>query len=96
MALLPLPRSSDEPTADDSDGWGVASPEGGGAKMTFLEHLDELRKRIVVSVTAILVGCLIAFTFVQKIYSFVIDPLNRLLPKGSRFVYTEPTEAFIL
>ena len=64
--------------------------------MTFLEHLDELRKRIVVSLAAIGVGCLVAFTFVQKIYDFVMDPLNRLLPKGSTLVYNEPTEAFVL
>ena len=64
--------------------------------MTFLEHLDELRKRLVVSVAAIVVGCLIAFAFVDKIYSFVMDPLYRLLPKGSTLIFTEPTEAFIL
>ncbi len=96
MALLPFSRSSDQPAADDYDGWGGALPEGGGAKMTFLEHLDELRKRIVMALAAIAVGCLIAFTFVQKIYDFVMEPLNRLLPKGSTLVYNEPTEAFIL
>jgi sec-independent protein translocase protein TatC len=96
MALLPFPRSSDDPAADDPDGWGGSSLEGGGAKMTFLEHLDELRKRLVVSVAAVGVGCIIAFTFVQKIYDFIMDPLYRLLPKGSTFVFTEPTEAFVL
>jgi sec-independent protein translocase protein TatC len=96
MAFLPFPRSSDEPTADDSDGWGSASSDGGGAKMTFLEHLDELRKRLTVSIASIGVGCIVAFTFVEKIYSFIMDPLNRLLPKGSTFVFTEPTEAFVL
>jgi sec-independent protein translocase protein TatC len=96
MAFLPFPRSSGEPTADDPDGWGDASLGSGGAKMTFLEHLDELRKRIIVSVAAIGVGCLIAFAFVERIYAFVMTPLYQLLPKGSALVYTEPTEAFIL
>jgi sec-independent protein translocase protein TatC len=96
MALLPFFRSFDQPAADDADGWSGLSPEGGGAKMTFLEHLDELRKRLVVSIAAIGVGCLIAFTFVQKIYDFIMNPLSRLLPKGSTFVFTEPTEAFVL
>lgn len=96
MALLRFPRSSDEPSPGDSDDWDESSLEGGGAKMTFLEHLDELRKRLVVSVGAIGVGCIIAFTFVEKIYAFVMDPLYRLLPKGSSFVFTEPTEAFVL
>ena len=96
MALLPVPRSTDETDSDDADGWGGSAQDGGGAKMTFLEHLDELRKRIVVSLAAIGVGCAVAFTFVDKIYAFVMDPLNRLLPKGSMFVFTEPTEAFVL
>jgi sec-independent protein translocase protein TatC len=96
MALLPFSRSSDQPAADDSDGWGGALPEGGGAKMTFLEHLDELRKRLTVSLSAVLVGCLIAFTFVTRLYAFIMDPLYGLLPKGSQFIYNEPTEAFVL
>ena len=35
--------------------------------MTFLEHLDELRKRITHAVVALLVGFLIAFAFVERI-----------------------------
>ncbi len=96
MSLLPFPRSSEEPTPDDRDGWGNSPLEGGGAKMTFLEHLDEFRKRMIISAAAVGVGCIIAFTFVDKIYRFVMDPLYRLLPKGSQFVYNEPTEAFVL
>ncbi len=96
MALLPVHRLSDEPSPDGSDAWGEAAGEEAGAKMTFLEHLDELRKRLIVSVSAILVGVLISFAFVEKIYAFVMTPLYRLLPKNSSLVYTEPTEAFIL
>jgi sec-independent protein translocase protein TatC len=96
MALLSFPRTSDEPSGDDSDRWDDPGTDGAGAKMTFLEHLDELRKRLVVCLSAIAVGCLIAFTFVEKIYAFIMDPLTRLLPKGSTFVFTEPTEAFVL
>lgn len=96
MPPLPFPRSSDEPPSGDSSFWGDSGSEAGGSKMTFLEHLDELRKRLVISVAAVGVGCLIAFAFVERIYSFVMDPLYALLPKGSALIYTEPTEAFIL
>jgi sec-independent protein translocase protein TatC len=95
MALVPFPGRGADP-APEPDSWGEAPEDGAGAKMSFLEHLDELRKRIIVSVSAVGVGCLIAFSFVDKIYKFVMSPLFALLPKGSSFQYTEPTEAFIL
>jgi sec-independent protein translocase protein TatC len=96
MALQPVPRPSDEPSPDDTDGWGDPALGGGGAKMTFLEHLDELRRRLTIALVAILVGCVIAFAFVGKIYSFIMDPLTALLPKGSGLIFTEPMEAFFL
>ena len=70
--------------------------ESGEAKMSFLEHLDELRKRIVWAVISIGVGFVIAFAFVQHIFDFVMKPLQAGLPPGGKLVYTEPTEAFVL
>jgi len=71
--------------------------EGDGeAKMSFLEHLDELRKRIIYSAISIFVGFLIAFLFIQQLFDFVMKPLQAGLPKGQHLVYTEPTEAFVL
>ena len=64
--------------------------------MSFLDHLDELRKRLVMSVAAIFIGFLIAFAFIVPIFGFVMEPLNELLPEGAEFIYTEPTEAFFL
>ncbi|HEY3381668.1 MAG TPA: twin-arginine translocase subunit TatC [Vicinamibacterales bacterium] len=95
MALVPFFGHGGVPAPGGQD--PESDPEDGvGAKMTFLEHLDELRKRIMVAVAAIGVACLISFGFVDRIYQFVMDPLSRLLPKGSTFIFTEPTEAFIL
>ena len=70
--------------------------EEGEAKMSFLEHLDELRKRIIYAAVSIGVGFLIAFAFIQKLFDFVMKPLQAGLPQGGRLIYTEPTEAFIL
>jgi sec-independent protein translocase protein TatC len=94
MALLPFPGRDEDP--DNPEDRDESALEEAGARMSFLEHLDELRKRIIVSVAAIGVGFVIAFIFVERIYAFVMNPLYRLLPKGSELVYTEPTEAFIL
>ena len=67
-------------------------PEG---RMTFLEHLDELRKRITHAVAALLVGFLIAFGFIDRIWSFVFARLTADIP-GGELIYTEPGEAFFL
>ena len=92
MALVPFPGAQPSPyqfPSDDDD-------DSPGAKMSFLEHLDELRKRIVNSALAVGVGILISFTFISRIYSFLMAPTMRQLPAGSRLIYTEPGEAFSL
>jgi sec-independent protein translocase protein TatC len=64
--------------------------------MSFLEHLDELRTRLMVSAVAILVGFLVALAFVGRIFRFVMEPLKAALPRGDSFIATEPTEMFLL
>jgi sec-independent protein translocase protein TatC len=91
MALVPFPGpQSAYPVPPEED------DDSAGARMSFLEHLDELRKRIVNSLIAVAVGILISFTFIQKIYSFLMAPTMRVLPPGSKLMYTEPGEAFSL
>src|SRR6476661_9464288 len=68
----------------------------GEAKMSFLEHLDELRKRIIYAAVSIFVGFVIAFIFIQQLFDFVMKPLQAGLPSGQHLIYTEPTEAFVL
>jgi sec-independent protein translocase protein TatC len=93
MALVPFPgpQSGAYPIAPDED-----DDDAPGAKMSFLEHLDELRKRIVYSLSAVGIGLLVAFTFITKIYNFLMGPTMRQLPAGSKLIYTEPGEAFSL
>jgi len=91
MALVPFPGAQPSPYQFPDD-----DEDSSGAKMSFLEHLDELRKRIVNALIAVLVGILISFTFISRIYSFMMAPTMRQLPAGSRLIYTEPGEAFSL
>ncbi len=92
MSLPPTTTGSsdeDDPYADEVD-------EGQTARMSFLDHLDELRRRLVVSVVSVLVGFLVAFFFIERIFAFVMRPLQAVLPDGGKLVYTEPAEAFLL
>jgi len=98
LALVPFPSQNRNDENLPEKGFSPFDEEepAGEGRMTFLEHLDELRKRIVNSAIAIGVGILISFTFIQRIYTFVMTPTMRILPPGSKLIYTEPGEAFSL
>lgn len=87
--------SSDPRAPRPGEAPGDSDPEDGG-RMSFLEHLEELRKRIIVSVLSVAVGFLIAFTFIDRIFAYIMRPLQEVLPEGGKLIYTEPTEAFLL
>ena len=73
----------------------VEEPEDDAAgKMGFLEHLDELRTRLIRSCLALGVGMLVAFFFVDRIADFVLAPTLRMLPPGGGLIYTKPGEGF--
>jgi len=95
MALVPFPGGKtgalQVPPEDPFDKDDFA--EG---KMSFLEHLEELRKRIINAVLGIVVGIALSFLFIQRIFEFLMAPANATLPEGSRLIYTQPTEAFAL
>jgi sec-independent protein translocase protein TatC len=65
-------------------------------RMSFLEHLDELRKRIIRSCLAAGIGMVIAFVFINRIVAFVLAPMRHALPPGTTLIYTKPAEAFSL
>jgi sec-independent protein translocase protein TatC len=69
------------------------SNERSGARMGFLEHLEELRARIIRSCLAIAGGMAVAFLFADRIADFVERPIVRALPPGTTLVFIRPTEA---
>jgi sec-independent protein translocase protein TatC len=68
--------------------------EAAGLTMGFLEHLDELRTRLIRSCIAIAAGMGAAFFFVERIGDFVLAPTLRTLPAGSTLVSARPGEGF--
>ena len=66
---------------------------------SILEHLEELRTRIVRSCIAIGVGVVICFFFIDRIVAFVFAPMRAALKAsghGTSLIYTAPGEAFAL
>jgi sec-independent protein translocase protein TatC len=57
--------------------------------MSLMEHLDELRRRIVHSVLYLFAGFIVAWIFHDRLVSFIQAPLNRI---GKTLVFTHPMD----
>lgn len=67
--------------------------------MSFLEHLEELRRRIIYSLIAVAVGFFACWAFAEKIYSVMQKPIITALHANGmseKLVYLNPTEPFNL
>ncbi|MDR0842264.1 MAG: twin-arginine translocase subunit TatC, partial [Acidobacteriota bacterium] len=76
-----------------------AEPEQEEAgKMSFLDHLDELRKRLVRIAIYLAVGFCATFYFSTSIYNFLSAPINREIEHISAggLIYTSPTDPFAI
>ncbi|WP_069383256.1 twin-arginine translocase subunit TatC [Halomonas caseinilytica] len=60
-----------------------------------IEHLIELRSRLMRAVVVILVIFLGLYAFANDIYTFVATPLMALLPEGSQMIATEVASPFL-
>ncbi len=65
-------------------------------RQPLLAHLIELRKRLIWSLAAIVVGFCICYTFAPQIYEFLVRPLAEASgDEPRRLIYTGLTEAFV-
>lgn len=63
--------------------------------MGFLEHLDELRIRLIRVCIAIGVGMIVSFVLSEKMGEFVLSSVLASLPPGADYlIYTRPGEGF--
>ena len=97
MALVPFPNKASQATDDVDPDWDDHEPESAeGGRMSFLDHLDELRRRIISSLLAVGVGFAAAFYFINDLFAFIMVPMQQMLPDGQTLIYTDPSEAFFL
>ena len=67
--------------------------------MSFLEHLEELRARLLHSIYSLVAGAAICFWFREPIYSYLAKPLTDALRAqglSDKLVYTNPVDPFNL
>jgi len=73
-------------------GKGRKSPD----EMTFLEHLEDLRKRLFYSFAALFVGFVPGWIFAKDLYEILARPVTRYLPGGTKLAFTTLTAPFML
>ncbi len=68
-------------------------PEG---RMSLTDHLGELRRRLMISIVAVVVAATVVFIFAPSIISWLIRFYNDAAPKGTpnKFIFTGPLDAF--
>ena len=66
------------------------------SRMTILEHLEELRKRIMWSIVAVVVGFLVCWYWAQPLFAWMAVPITQFLPPGDKLAFTGLVDPFML
>ncbi len=66
------------------------------ARMSFLDHLQELRSRLIRAVAAVIIGFGVCIAFAERLFQVMADPLLKLLPKGSTLISTGLPDPFFM
>ncbi len=63
-------------------------------KLPLTTHLQELRKRLILSFIAVGGGFALCYTFAEKIFDILAAPLLKMMPTGGSLIFTSVAEAF--
>ena len=74
----------------------MRSKETDPNRMSFLQHLEELRARLLRIVIALVAGFFLAWPVSGYIYDFLVLPVKHALPGGAKLAYTGISDPFML
>jgi sec-independent protein translocase protein TatC len=87
----PSPPKPDSPEEEEEDDEGML-------RMSFLEHLEELRKRLIFMLAGLGIAFVLCLTFTERLWLLVSAPavaaLRQLGSADPKLIFTSPTEAF--
>jgi sec-independent protein translocase protein TatC len=74
----------------------VTTAEPTEGKMPLLDHLIELRNRLIYALAALVVGFIVCYIFAEEIFAFLVRPLADVYAgqEGRRMIFTGLTETF--
>src|SRR5918997_1674375 len=78
-----------------------AQPSPADAGMTLVEHLTELRKRLIICVVAVAIGMIVGFIAYEWVFDFLLKPYADVIRQqpssgaiGDKLLLTDPLEGF--
>jgi sec-independent protein translocase protein TatC len=80
-----------------SEAWQRSGEAGEDlTRMTLLEHLEELRRRLGWSIAAVFVGFLLCWYWAKPIFAWIAVPITQFLPSGEKLAFTGLVDPFML
>lgn len=64
-------------------------------QQSLVQHLSELRNRLIIAVVAIFVALVAIYPFANELYHFVAQPLMKHLPEGTNMIATQVSSPFM-
>ena len=78
------------------EGPQTEADELAGSEMPLLDHLIELRQRLIWSIATVGILCVVCFIFAKQLFDFLLGPYKAAVPnlKDVHLIYTAPQEFF--
>jgi sec-independent protein translocase protein TatC len=65
-------------------------------RLSFMEHLRDLRVRLTRALVGVLGGMLVVGGFVEQIFEWLMQPVREALPEGLKLVFLNPVEPLMV
>lgn len=95
-AALPAASGGGEPPVPAGPAGAQAEEPEEEKPMTLLEHLGELRRRLVRGFLAVLIGFFACYGFAKELFYYLSLPLLKVMPADAKFIYTGVAEGFFV
>jgi len=82
-----MSEPKDNPAKDIDEGNNSNSTDGAGGEMSLIDHLQELRRRLIISIVAVATGSIISYFYAPEMVHLITAPAGKLY-------YLNPAEAF--
>lgn len=95
--MISLPKLLQRKSAKPNDVPQIEGPvEGDGLHGTLIEHLVELRTRIIRASLAVLVVFVVLFPWARDWYALLAEPMIAALPQGGQMIATDVVGVFLV